>query len=971
MAHGQSKAISLQGMVHNATKIGVQDGQCEDLVNLRFKDGAWRSTGDGKIVFSESDAYVGQTDAYTHMYIHTNVYRHLLGRGRDGMLYWFALIDKDGNIFNGRNEEADTETHREARDIFWDDEHQRCVSVPLCLVSEDAHLSQTGNLLTIIEGHSFKFFLYKSFDKSYNQMLSNGNVDRNFSGVFPYRRNVKFNFQGGDHGDYVYECEYEVEKDEAKKTALSGMIEAFGSMKHRNKFTRPFLVVAACELYDGSYAFATAPQYIFPSERYSRESNSSRDANYTGLSAIVQNALSGDSGYRRIESRVLGYDLFVTFEDTSDILKNKDIISAVCIFVTEEADYIDLTYDKNVYEKIKFSNDDEASGITHPVIVNDNDIVDSLLNSGFFLLKRYDVNELQNNATIRIDLSSNSEKEILDNIVHQDRLTIEAFSRKQYVPKICYSYNGKLHIANYDVIPYEGFPINSFCWNNHSVQVGGLTETPLREYFDNGTNVYSRVQYDRKAYKLPDVGYEGTHFKAYVYTEIETESGTQSVINYIDTEEGYNIKDNLIEDLSPIIMYPDSRAKKMIFSFVGFYQGNSETQNVTSGVSVYRKEIALKKHPTLDFAYFVNEDLKPITFDNVGFDGNKDLPDTNLASEIFPNGLKVSKVDNPMFFPVESTYQVGSSEIVAICSNAIAVGTGQTGQAPLYVFCKDGIYALFVDASGQMTYTNARVIARDVCNNAKSVTPIDDGVVFTTDRGLMIISGEQVQEIGQPLEGDIDKSSQESLGANLVLFNNYHHEKIAGLPDDSDVRVTFLEYLKGSIINYNHNDRELMVSNPSYSYSYIYDSSRQWSRRAYRADEYVKNYPTSYRVAAGEIYQVDKDTDSDNGVYIQSNVIKLDSIGFKEVHRLILRGYFETVGESCLRLITQGSYDGRRWATIGEKHKKGKFNDIGCNVSRTDCRFYRFSLAGKISKNSRFDFIEFSALPSHLDSKPR
>ena len=82
MDREEIKAISLQGIVHNATKIGVQDGQCEDLVNLRFKDGSWRTSGDGKHVFSMNyQSNVPNTSgvSYTQLFIHTNIYRHLLG----------------------------------------------------------------------------------------------------------------------------------------------------------------------------------------------------------------------------------------------------------------------------------------------------------------------------------------------------------------------------------------------------------------------------------------------------------------------------------------------------------------------------------------------------------------------------------------------------------------------------------------------------------------------------------------------------------------------------------------------------------------------------------------------------------------------------------------------------------------------------------------------------------------------------
>ena len=157
-------------------------------------------------------------------------------------------------------------------------------------------------------------------------------------------------------------------------------------------------------------------------------------------------------------------------------------------------------------------------------------------------------------------------------------------------------------------------------------------------------------------------------------------------------------------------------------------------------MTLYKKEFKLEAHPYLNIAYYLDDSLKPILLDKAATKSvteyqtgakpsfNQAPQETN-TTESYPNALKVSATSNPMYFPIENTYQVGAAEIVAMMSNAVSVGVGQTGSAPLYVFCKDGVYAMFVDETGEMTYTNSRIIARDVCNNARSVTPIDPGVV--------------------------------------------------------------------------------------------------------------------------------------------------------------------------------------------------------------------------------------------------
>jgi hypothetical protein len=202
------------------------------------------------------------------------------------------------------------------------------------------------------------------------------------------------------------------------------------------------------------------------------------------------------------------------------------------------------------------------------------------------------------------------------------------------------------------------------------------------------------------------------------------------------------------------------------------------------------------------------------------------------------------------------------------------------------------------------------------------------------------------------------------------MFNAFTMQQLAELPQSLVDNTDFLTYLKGAIVNYNHNERELMVSNPEKDYTYVMDRNGNWGRRAFTAQEYVNNYPTSYRIdKAGNFYKVDADDNDTNKVYLLSNVIKLGTVAFKQAYRLVVRGYFET--EDVLGLYVFGSYDGRQWSTIGGNEKEGKFTDIGCKIAHTDIKFIRLCISGKISHASRIDFVEISYDGSNLNTKLR
>lgn len=1068
-----SQAIEIKGIVRNQTKIGVQDGQCDDIVNLRFKDGSWRVADDGKMIVNSAGTPFS-VYPYTQLYVHTNVYHHLLGV-TGGKLWWFANIDADNETFSYvTNNEGDPD------------------AIEICDVQGDVTIVQNEHLLTIISTASsvttplplatsrenvIKYAIFKTGTNEYKVLKVDQNGEQTDRGIFPYGR-AHFNTISGisdefalspkEFGDKKFPTHYEAEPYIIEKLAEKGLV------------SMPFLVIVAVKDYSGNYIFASNPQYIFPNEklrllqrenkclfiRYTydgstgtgaaddpfifpilkagiadlnkAEINSSGnyilyvdDKNSEKISYLEEpiafagvnvfesfpKLMGTNSGDR---ARAYGSKLTLSLQNYDFLKENEDSLKSLCVFVTRQVSIYptsadDLSEVSNDMDEKKYrvyylgedAGSDEFYASTKDRNLRDEKyIIDDLVKSPFYLLREYNLNdiiELKNNPII--NLGNPEYKDVLkpDVLIKRDTIGGIAFDRKSFLPKTAYMYNQKLHIANYKTTQFHGYPIDCFQFSNHSVKVekGSYAVGGVLPNLKDGVDVqYSRSKYPFLNHSplLYNQYIQVSKDKGYCFASIsviiETQQGNQQVVRYIQPYEAHKFTNgdnaNFVEKLGALLSFPDYRAKKMEVAVITLYEG-----------SVYRrsKTFTLTPHPYFNIAYYIEPQLKPIDLPVVGsstgvpFDSfitsNQNslfvTPSEKNNTEDYPSGLKVSEVNNPFTFPYETTYQVGASEIVALMSNAVAVGTGQTGVAPLYVFCKDGIYSLMVDSSGEMTYTNARIIARDVCNNAKSVTPIDNGVVFTTDRGLMSIAGSEVVEIGSAVEGDVfDITDNGNLPTNptiadkakKIMFNAFTMQQLAEFPQTLVDNTDFLTYLKGAIVNYNHNERELMVSNPDKDYTYVMDRNGNWSRRAFTAQEYVNNYPTSYRIdKAGNFYKVDADDNDTNKVYLLSNVIKLGTIAFKQAYRLVVRGYFETVAAK-LGLYVFGSYDGRQWALLGgnerdDTYLSGKFTDIGCKISHTDIRFLRVCLAGKLSKDTRIDYIEVSADGSALNGKLR
>lgn len=1054
---GTPKAIHIQGIVRNATVIGAQDGQAEDLLNLRFIDGSWRASGDGRLINFTMGA------EYTQLYVHTNVYHHLLGVN-NGTLYWFAEIGTDGTTFYP----LDNTTSRTG----WPSDMQDLPTAPVALttVVGDIWITQTGHLLTIIdENDDFEYLVFKTGEKEYIEVKSDANGEASSRSLYPFGE-MHFNCYCPMDDDHKVAIDFGDATFESPYHAMDSLLNL---CHEKNLFTQHLFAIAAFELYDGSYAYASNPVHICPRENFNYQTGNERVLMFHKHAILidVQNitegfppgvSYDGDvSTYSRIgyveihiktnngvfqdvtsgatlvdgacpwlftnfeyatghspENIMYGADLVLSVDSSIIDKFDENIFNSLCIFVTAESNiFPSLSAGQNIdsisnkidkrkewlyartsidkYVNGTFSQTDIInyplgyfySGFGEDISWKKKAFVaDELLHSPFYLLRRYkkqELYELLDNPIIKINGAQYDG--LLKNIVQQKTLPIEALSRTTYLPKVSYMYNGRLHIANYKSYPFFGYPIDLFHLHNHSVKVQANSwfKGVLPNLADNND---SYLQYAKTDYAFTSHPPTGLEYFAYITVKIDSSQGEQTVVRYIppyDFTTAVNGRADFIESLNPLLTYPDARAKKMTITLYRY-----QSTGTTPYQIVKSKTFTLKPHPYLNIAYYIDPDLKPIGMGNDSSHGSLTIPAMVNIEEYFPNGLKVSKTDQPMFFPVENAYQVGSAEILALMSNTIAVGTGQTGAAPLYVFCKDGVYALFVDASGQMTYSNSRVLARDVCNNPRSVTPIDAGVVFTTDRGLMMIAGEQVEEIGQPAEGDV----LQYVDSTKVDYSKYAFDaltKIAGLPSSLCDTTDFLTYLqdkgtlgKAAIVNYNHNMRELIISNPNYAYSYVLDREGNWSRRDYTAAEYVNNYPTSYRVTSdGKFYKLDDEGDAstslehrkeaDNQIFYLSNVIKLDSIGFKQAYRFVVRGYFETQTGHNVGIVVEGSYDGIKFAPLGFNRNFGKFTNIGCHVSHTDVRFYRVILCGQVTGKTRIDYMELSADGSKLNTKIR
>jgi hypothetical protein len=357
-----------------------------------------------------------------------------------------------------------------------------------------------------------------------------------------------------------------------------------------------------------------------------------------------------------------------------------------------------------------------------------------------------------------------------------------------------------------------------------------------------------------------------------------------------------------LDDFGNYLYYPNIKAFKMVL------------KNETS--SQYA-EIKLSPHELLNGAYYFGE-FKELEWKN-NFSGTL-IESTNIEIPVL-NKIYTSEVNNPFTFPVAGINTIGTGEILGIASATKALSQGQFGQFPLYAFTSDGIWALEVSNAG--TYSSKQVVTRDVCNNPASITQIDGAIVFTTDRGVMILQGSETQCISDIMDGKhFRPDSLEAVSAHKPEIDNV-------IVDISD-NLSFLKYIQNCAIAYDYPNARLIFNTPGTRYQYIYSLRSGTFCKLHHGKHFprvVNSYPDCYlQDTDGNVYNYSSVRD-ENGIMERSQGIiitrplSFGSASLKTITRILNRGIYKS--PSYIKIGLYGSRDGITYYKIHSLHGMG------------------------------------------------
>lgn len=187
---------------------------------------------------------------------------------------------------------------------------------------------------------------------------------------------------------------------------------------------------------------------------------------------------------------------------------------------------------------------------------------------------------------------------------------------------------------------------------------------------------------------------------------------------------------------------------------------------------------------------------------------------TSVAGNVVsvPNKLFMTRTDNPFVYELGNT-QTFDDDIIDAATIAKALITNPYGLADIYVFTKGGIYSIGLMRDG--SFNNIYPYTRDVLIPG-TLAMIDHAVVFTTEKGVMLLSESGLQDISQVMRGKHDPLP----AAAASLLNG--DEQYRSLVPAATATEPFMAFMKGARAAYDYAGKRLLFFNDNYLYQYVF-----------------------------------------------------------------------------------------------------------------------------------------------------
>lgn len=536
-----------------------------------------------------------------------------------------------------------------------------------------------------------------------------------------------------------------------------------------------------------------------------------------------------------------------------------------------------------------------------------------------------------------------------------------------------------------EIETFPTMPTDNF--SHHSIHAASLFAYNERIFLgDITTRLYSAFS-PASFLEAISGGITGPDYSVAMEVDLNTSDGVKTM-RYSSTVNYYKSSgepDVIAFRIRRYLSYPDARA--IVIRVL--VTPNGETTPKLAGT------LKLTPHEMLNFAWYSAMSVgTPAIFGAWEMTtAMASLPDATLTTQVtsYPdtNRIQLTEHSNPFYFPAINSYRCGNGNVIGMATNAKALSSGQFGQFPVYVFTTDGIWALTI-GSGDPLIQSIVPVSREVCNNARSITQIDGGVAFTTERGLYIITGADPIEVSDLAEG--------SYLSRLTGTVNY--EAIANNPNLYQVRAylcntSLLTYLQGAALGYDHIHKEIVATNPTKNYSWVFSlRSKMWFKISESFERFVQDFPRVYGyrsistagttpfLASSTDISASDDTVLASAEYIEGTItyqlcdisqedftalvavhmetrpLKITANKYKKINRLLIAG---RVSDSIINPFSVnlfGSPNDKDWYLMNNGHAFGNKNRLLIGRSLFSCQYFILVFGGYVDEEAYFTHLE-------------
>ena len=855
----ENNRVQIKGLVRNRGINEFQDGECQEVINLRFRDNAWRTVGQPSTI--KSGAFTNQ---YKAIWLHIqDGVRNYIALASD---YRLLLIDID----------TETETLIKA-------------------YSSDVEVKSLKRFL-IVTGTETDVFIWS------NDAYSSVNINV-LPNIFLNQYDVLIQNTGEATIDEAQGSERLISKYRAKVYEYSQQGRIVGSFAYR----------FAWKLYDGSFIKHTIPQL-------SRLENDTY-SNYT----VHRRGVTGSDPFRIMNVR--GYKLRAKFPVLSvyDSL-NKDLIQSLCIFMckTEEEYMIDeesITFDMLASGLPSGVNYKTLSELGVPRNAEFDKMADA---QSWHLVHEIPIDSLQvltSEFSEDIDL-----KGFMQDYMTKQALTVDSFSHHKLNGNISYTYNDRLILA--DTRTLFG---DVYIGNTSPLIYGGVGA--------GYNNIGNRTGYVAVTIKTADgdkIVYSPALFSIYS-NGVDYRIPAVGIFYSLD-----------IGSTNKIIGYQDARATKM----------DVWIDNLLGSFQKFGEGFKLTKSQYGNYSYYKNENYADIIMSDNSIsrvDGTIDPSAQSLSDQ---NRVQVSELQNPFVFHARNSYQVGTEEVMAISANTEALSTGQFGQYPLMVFTSKGVWAM-EQGQGDVIFASISPVSGDVILSKDQVVSVGSGVIFTTQRGLYLITGKQVVELSAQLEGLINTNFIDNAAFQFFVSDS----KLVALSTNLS-QITANEYILGSKIGFDKINSELIVTDSTKNYTYVYNfESNTWHKVVNTYNFFVNDYPNLIGVNQSGMFSISLEsipTSIDVLLVTQPQSFNQLDI-YKKIERSVLRCSLSLENSKYFTFALWASNELRTWQLITGKQKTGDVKNLMIQRSHGSAQYFIVMMAGNIKPDSNITGFDISS----------